>query len=79
MRYALCHEGRATGMTDGNAALQAQALRDSAAALLHEAAQSSDLALRDALTSKALQQIETARRLLDGADASPSRWVKGLH
>ena len=66
-------------MTDGNAALQAQALRDSAAALLLEAAQSSDLALRDALTSKALQQIDTARRLLDGADAPPSHWVKGLH
>lgn len=66
-------------MTDGNAALQAQALRDSAAALLHEAAQSSDLALRDALTSKALQQIDTARRLLDGADAPPSRRAKGLH
>ena len=79
MRYALCHEGQATGMTDGNAAFQAQALRDSAAALLHKAAQSSDLARRDALTSKALQQIEAARRLLDGADAPPSHWAKRLH
>jgi len=79
MRYALCQEGRATGMTDGNAAWQAQALRDNAAELLHEAAQSSDLALRDALTRKALQQIEAARRLLDGGDAVPSRWAKGLH
>jgi hypothetical protein len=66
-------------MTGGNAAWQAQALRDSAAALLHEAAQSSDLVLCDALTRKALQQIEAARRLLDGADALPSRQSKGLH
>lgn len=66
-------------MTDGNAASQAQGLRDSAAALLHEAAQSSDLAQRDALTRKALQQIEAARRLLDAARATPSRWAKGLH
>jgi len=79
MRYAVCHEGRATGMTGGEAAWQAQALRDSAAELLHEAAQSSDLALRDALTRKALQQIEAARRLLDGADARSFRQAKGLH
>ncbi len=79
MRYAVFHERRATGMTGGDDALQAQALRDSAAALLHEAAQSGDLALRDALTRKALQQIEAARRLLDGAEPPPSRLAKGLH
>ncbi|MGI4951832.1 MAG: hypothetical protein ACRYGM_08505 [Janthinobacterium lividum] len=68
-------------MTGGDAALQAraQALRDSAADLLHEAAQSSDFTLRDTLTRKALQQIEAARRLLDGAKAPPSRLAKGLH
>ncbi len=79
MRYVVCHEGRATDMMGGETALQAQALRDSAAELLHEAAQSGDLALRDALTRKALQQIEAARRLLDGAGTSPSRLAKGLH
>ncbi len=79
MRYAFCHEGRATGMTGGEAALQARALRDSAAELLHEAAQSGDPALCDALTRKALQQIEAARRLIDGTNASPSRLAKGLH
>ncbi len=79
MRYAVCHEGRITGMTGGDAALRAQALRDSAAALLHRAAQSSDLALRDALTRKALQQIEAARRLIDDADPLLSRPAKGLH
>lgn len=79
MRYAVCHERRATGMTGGEAALQAQALRDSAVELLHEAAQSSDLALRDTLTRKALQQIEAARRLLDGAEAPPSRLATGPH
>lgn len=66
-------------MTGGNAAFQAQGLRDSAAELLHEAAQTSDLARRDALTRKALQQIESARRLLDGAAAAPSRRAKDLH
>lgn len=79
MPYVVCHEGRVTGMTGGEAALRAQALRDSAAELLHEAAQSSDLALRDTLTHKALQQIEAARRLLDGAGALPSRPAKRLH
>ena len=79
MRYAVCHEGRTTGMTGSEAALQAQALRDSAAELLHEAAQSSDLALRDGLTRKALQQIEAARRLLDCAEASASRLARELH
>ena len=81
MRYAVCHEGWATGMTGGDATLQtrAQALRDSAADLLHKAAQSSDFALRDTLTRKALQQIEAARRLLDGTGAPPSRLAKGLH
>ena len=79
MRYAILHEGQATGMTGGEAALQAQALRDSAAELLHEAAQSRDLALRDTLTRQALQQIEAARRLLDGAEAPSSRLAKELH
>ena len=69
MRYAVPDEGRANSMTGGDAASQAQALRDSAATLLQQASRSSDLALRDALTRKALVQIEQARRLLDGAAA----------
>lgn len=60
-------------MTDGDAATQAQALRDSAAALLQEAAQSTDLALRDDLIRTALAQIGEARRLLNTAEAPPSR------
>ncbi len=72
-------EEQAAGMTGGEAALRAQALRDSAAELLHEAAQSSDLTLRDNLTRKALQQIEAARHLLDGAGTPPSRLAKRLH
>lgn len=79
MRYAVRHDECITGMTGGSAALQARTLRDSAADLLHEAAQSCDLTLRDALTHKALQQIEAARRLLDGADAPPSPQAKGMH
>lgn len=79
MRYAQPHEERGTGMTITNVATQAQALRDSAAELLHEAAQSSDLALRDTLTRKALQQIEAARHLLDGAKAPPPPLARRLH
>ena len=60
-------------MIEGDAAAQAQALRDSAAALLQEAAQSSDLELRDALIRRALAQVGEARRLLDTAEAPPSR------
>ena len=52
---------------------QAQALRDSAAALLREEAQSGDPARCDALTRRALAQIEQARRLLAGTDAPSSR------
>ena len=70
MRYAVPHEGQANSMTGGDAASQAQALRDNAAALLQQASQSSDLVLRDALTRKALMQIEEARRLLDEAGAA---------
>ena len=66
-------------MTGGDAATQAQALRDSAAGLLQEAAQSTDLALRDALTRKALARIEQARRLLDEDRASTSQPAMRLH
>ena len=66
-------------MTGGDAATQAQALRDSAAALLQEAVQSTDLARRDALTRKALARIEQARRLLDEARGSTPQPVTRLH
>ena len=69
MRYPLPHERRGTGMTGKERDKRAQALRGSAAALLQEAAASSDPALRDALTRKALIQIEEARRLLDDVKA----------
>ena len=78
-RYDARHEGRTISMTDGDAATQAQALRDNAAALLQEAAESTDLALRDTLTRKALTQIEEARRLLDAAEAPLSRPAMRLH
>ncbi len=54
-------------MTSTKAASQAQELRDSAAALLHEAALASDPVQRDALTLQALAQIDAARHLLDPA------------
>lgn len=79
LRYHARHEGRATIMIGGDAAAQAQSLRDNAAALLQEAAQSTDLALRDALTRRALAQIEEARRLLDEARASMSQPATRLH
>ena len=70
MRHFMPHERRGAGMTGRETDKQAQALRDSAAALLQEAAASGDLALRDALTRKALIQIAEARRLLDEAEVS---------
>lgn len=79
MRYAGGYELRTPDMTSGEAALQAQALRDSAAALLHEAAQTGDLVLRDALTRQALQQIEAARRLLDETRPILSQPATRLH
>ena len=66
-------------MTGNDAALQAKALRDSAAALLQKAAQTTDPALRDALTHQALAQIEEARRLLDTPEALPSQPATRLH
>ena len=67
------------GMTGSEAALQAQALCNSAAELLRKVAQSSDLALCDTLTRKALQQIEAVYHLLDGAEAPPPQLAKELH
>ena len=66
-------------MTGDDEALQAKTLRDSAAALLQKAAQTTDPALRDALTRKALVQIEEARRLLDTIEAPPSQPATRLH
>jgi len=67
MPYAIRNEWRITGMTGNEAASQAQGLRDSAAALLQEAALTSDPVQRDALTLQALAQINAARHLLDPA------------
>lgn len=66
-------------MTGDDAALQAKALRESAAALLQQASQSTDLSLSDVLTRKALAQIEQARRLLDTTEAPPFRPARRLH
>lgn len=66
-------------MTRRNVDVQAQALRDSAAALLREASHCSDTALRDTLTRRALAQIEEARRLLDETGAYTSQTARRLH
>lgn len=67
-------------MTGNEAAFQAQELRDSAAALLQEAALASDPVQRDALTRKALAQIEAARYLLGpGAPSLPCQPSTRLH
>lgn len=66
-------------MTSSGAAAQAQALRDRAATLLQEAAQSRDRAVRDDLTRRALVQIEKARRLLEGGEPPSNPQVAGLH
>ena len=67
-------------MANREATLQAQALRDSAAELLQEAALTSDSAQRDALTRKALVQIDEARSLLKpSAPSSNVQPVTRLH
>ena len=59
--------------------MQAQALRDSAAALLREASHCSYSALSDTLTRRALAQLKEARRLLDETAAYTSQTARRLH
>ena len=77
--YAIQYGGRATDMTGDDEALQAKTWRDSATELLQRAAQTSNPALRDALTRKALVQIEEARRLLDTVEAPLPQPATRLH
>jgi len=56
-------------MGGGDAARQAQILRERAASLLQDATRCTDPARRDALLSEALTRLDEARRLLDQLEA----------